>query len=87
MVYAFVIHMRLIPGLKSNFTFTVASILSFGSIIMTYFGVNFYLAGLHSYAKDDQEISLVFISITLAIILILSLLAYPKYKKYLKNNR
>ena len=87
MVYAFVIHMRLIPGLKSNFAFTVASILSFGSIIMTYFGVNFYLAGLHSYAKDDQEISVVFISITLAIILILSLLAYPKYKKYLKNNR
>ena len=87
MVYAFVIHMRLIPGLKSNFAFTVASIISFGSIIMTYFGVNFYLAGLHSYAKDDQEISLVFISITLTIILILSLLAYPKYKKYLKNNR
>jgi len=87
MVYAFVLHMRLIPGLKSNFTFTVASILSFGSIIMTYFGVNFYLAGLHSYAKDDQEISIVFISIALAIILVLSLLAYPRYKKYLKNIR
>ena len=86
-IYAFVIHMRLIPGLKSNFTFTVASILSFGSIIMTYFGVNFYLAGLHSYAKDDQEISLVFIGSALAIILILSLLAYPKYNKFLKNNR
>ena len=85
MVYAFVIHMRIIPGLKSNFTFNVASILSFASIIMTYFGVNFYLAGLHSYAKDDQEISIVFISITLLIIFILSLIAYPKYKKYLKN--
>ena len=63
------------------------SIIAFASIVMTYFGVNFYLAGLHSYAKDDQEISVVFISITLAIIFILSLLAYPKYKKYLKNNR
>ena len=87
MVYAFVLHMRLIPGLKSNFAFTVASILSFGSIIMTYFGVNFYLAGLHSYAKDDQEISVVFIGISLSLIMILSLLAYPKYKNYLKNNR
>ena len=85
MVYAFVIHMRIIPGLKSNFTFNVASILSFASIIMTYFGVNFYLAGLHSYAKDDQEISIVFISIILLIIFILSIIAYPKYKKYLKN--
>ena len=87
MVYAFVLHMRLIPGLKSNFAFTVASILSFGSIIMTYFGVNFYLAGLHSYAKDDQEISVVFIGISLTLIMILSLLAYPKYRNYLKNNR
>ena len=86
MVYAFVLHMRLIPGLKSSFVFNIASILSFGSIIMTYFGVNFYLAGLHSYAKDDQEISLVFIGISLAIVLVLSLLAYPKYKKFLKNN-
>ena len=47
--------------------------------------VNFYLAGLHSYAKDDQEISIVFISITLLIIFILGMIAYPKYKKYLKN--
>tara|TARA_B100001287_G_scaffold262820_1_gene253125 strand:- start:4022 stop:7300 length:3279 start_codon:yes stop_codon:yes gene_type:complete len=86
MVYAFVIHMRLIPGLKGNLTFTIASVLSFGSIIMTYFGVNFYLAGLHSYAKDDQEISIVFIAISLAIVLVLSLLAYPWHKKFLKNN-
>jgi len=87
MIYAFVLHMRLIPGLKSNFIFTVASILSFGSIIMTYFGVNFYLAGLHSYAKDDQEISFVFIGISLSLIFILSLIAFPKYRKYIKNNR
>ena len=86
MVYAFVIHMRLIPGLKGNLTFTIASVLSFGSIIMTYFGVNLYLAGLHSYAKDDQEISIVFIAISLAIVLVLSLLAYPWHKKFLKNN-
>ena len=87
MIYAFVLHMRLIPGLKNNFIFTVASILSFGSIIMTYFGVNFYLAGLHSYAKDDQEISFVFIGISLSLIFILSLIAFPKYRKYIKNNR
>ena len=85
MVYAFVLHMRLIPGLKSKFVFNVASILSFASILMTYFGVNFYLAGLHSYAKDDQQISFVYSAITLLIILIMSILAYPKYKRYLKK--
>jgi len=85
MVYAFVLHMRLIPGLKSRFVFSIASILSFASILMTYFGVNFYLAGLHSYAKDDQQISFLYSGITLLIVVVMAALAYPKYKKYLKN--
>ncbi len=85
MVYAFVLHMRLIPRLKSRFVYSIASILSFASILMTYFGVNFYLAGLHSYAKDDQQISFLYSGITLLVVVIMGVLAYPKYKKYLKN--
>ena len=84
MIYAFVIHMRLIPGLRSRFGFSVASVLAFGSIMMTYFGVNFYLAGLHSYAKDDQEISVSYILSALVIITLLSVLAYRKHLKYFK---
>ena len=87
MIYAFVLHMRLIPKLKSQFTFTIASIISYATIMMTYFGVNFYLAGLHSYAKDDQQISFLYAGITLLIVCVLAMLAYPKYSKYLKNNR
>ena len=87
MIYAFVLHMRLIPALKSQFTFVIASIISYATILMTYFGVNFYLAGLHSYAKDDQQISFLYSGITLSIVLVLAILAYPKYSKYLKNNR
>src|SRR5690606_34843115 len=52
-LYAFVLHVRLIPGLKSKFLFNLLSLLSFSSVIMTYFGVNYYLSGLHSYAKGD----------------------------------
>ena len=85
MVYAFVLHLRLIPGLKSRFVYSIASILSFASILMTYFGVNFYLAGLHSYAKDDQQISFLYSAIALLIVVIMGVLAYPKHKKYLKN--
>ena len=85
MVYAFVLHMRLIPGLKSRFVFSIASIVSFASILMTYFGVNFYLAGLHSYAKDDQQISFFYSGIALLVVVIMGALAYPKHKKYLKN--
>ncbi|MGC6524724.1 MAG: cytochrome c biogenesis protein CcsA [Flavobacteriaceae bacterium] len=82
MIYAFVIHMRLVPGLRSRLAFNIASILAFGSILMTYFGVNFYLAGLHSYAKDDQEISVNYILGSLLILTTISVFAYIKHRKF-----
>jgi len=82
MIYAFVIHMRLIPGLRSRWFFNVMAVLAFSSIMMTYFGVNFYLTGLHSYASGDKPITPGFVYYTLAFIVILSTLAYFKFKKY-----
>ena len=52
-VYSLVIHLRMIPKLNTAFVFSVASTLAFSSILMTYFGVNFYLSGMHSYASGD----------------------------------
>ncbi|NNE76177.1 MAG: cytochrome c biogenesis protein CcsA, partial [Pricia sp.] len=54
MVYAFVIHTRLVPGLRSKWTFNFLSVIAFGSIMMTYFGVNYYLVGLHSYGQSGS---------------------------------
>ena len=53
LVYAFVLHMRLIPSFKSAFAFNFGSIIGLASVLMTYFGVNYYLSGLHSYAGGD----------------------------------
>ena len=47
---------------------------------MTYFGVNFYLVGLHSYASGAQVITPVFIWYTLAGVLVLGALSYWRYK-------
>ncbi len=82
MVYAFVLHMRLIPGLGGRLGYNVASIIAFGSIMMTYFGVNFYLSGLHSYASGDQIVSLQFIFIAIAAISLVTLFAHYKYKRF-----
>ena len=82
MIYAFVIHMRLIPGLRSVWWYNVASVLAFASIMMTYFGVNFYLTGLHSYASGDKPITPTFVYYTLAFVAVLSTLAYFRYKKF-----
>ncbi len=52
-IYAIVLHLRMISKLNNPFVFAVASTLAFSSILMTYFGVNFYLSGMHSYATGD----------------------------------
>ncbi len=51
--YALVIHLRFIPKFNTPYAFAVASTWAFSTILMTYFGVNFYLSGMHSYATGD----------------------------------
>ncbi|GIV31646.1 MAG: cytochrome c biogenesis protein [Saprospiraceae bacterium] len=53
LVYAFILHMRFIPGFRGLYAFNVATLFGWASVIMTYFGVNYYLSGLHSYAAGD----------------------------------
>jgi len=79
--------MRLVPGLRNRFAFNWAAILAYGSILMTYFGVNFYLSGLHSYASGEQIISLKFIGIALGVWLLLGLFGYYKYKRFYKKEK
>ena len=82
MIYAFVIHTRLIPGLRGKWMFNFLSVVAFGSIMMTYFGVNFYLVGLHSYASGAQVITPTFIYYTVFGVLLLGAVSYWCDKKY-----
>ena len=68
LVYSVVVHLRLIPKLQSLYVFNVAALLAFSSVIMTYFGVNYYLSGLHSYAKGDPVPIPTFVYYTVATI-------------------
>jgi cytochrome c-type biogenesis protein CcsB len=85
MIYAFVVHMRIVPGLRGRFGFNFASVIAYSSIIFTYFGVNFYLAGLHSYQSGQQIASFNIILISVSIIALLGLLSYRKYLKFYKK--
>ncbi len=85
MVYAFVLHMRLIPGLRSRYTFNLWTIIAFASIMMTYFGVNFYLSGLHSYASGDKVITPTSVYYSVAFVAFLGSLAWYKHKKFYKK--
>ena len=82
MVYAFVLHLRLIPKWRGRFLFNVLSIYAFASIMMTYFGVNFYLSGKHSYATGEQIVTPAFVYYSVGIITVLVLVASIQNKKY-----
>ncbi len=78
LIYAVVVHIRFIKSLYSDFAYSVISLLAFTSVIMTYFGVNYYLAGMHSYAKGDPVPIPDFVPVTYTIIFIIIILAFRK---------
>jgi len=85
MVYAFVIHARLVPVMRNIWIYNLLSIIAFASIIMTYFGVNFYLSGLHSYASGDKVVTPNFVYYSIVFVTILGFVSYLRYKKVYKK--
>ncbi len=82
-VYTFVTHARMIPGFKGIFAFNILSLYGFSSVLMTYFGVNYYLSGMHSYGSGDPVPVPTFVYYSIAILLTLSIFAWRKYKNNL----
>ncbi|MES2557573.1 MAG: cytochrome c biogenesis protein CcsA [Bacteroidota bacterium] len=58
LVYAVILHLRYIPAFRGKFLFNVVSLWGYSAIMFTFFGVNFILVGLHSYAQGDGSVSL-----------------------------
>jgi cytochrome c-type biogenesis protein CcsB len=85
-VYSFILHMGMIPRLKSHFSFNFLSLIGFGTVLMTYFGVNYFLSGLHSYAGGDPIPVPTFVYYTIFVIFLISLMAgINDYKLNLSN--
>ncbi|RKZ13059.1 hypothetical protein DRQ50_11010, partial [bacterium] len=73
LVYATVLHFRFIPRMKSAWLTAVLAAGAISSVVMTYFGVNYFLSGLHSYASGDAAKvpgwAYIFIAAVLALVL------------------
>ena len=50
MIYAVVVHTQSLPIFRKPLAYHIYITIAFLSIIMTYFGVNYFLTGMHSYA-------------------------------------
>jgi len=86
LVYAIILHFRLIPGMNGKFTFNVAGFWGYSAILFTFFGVNFYLVGLHSYAQGEGlgKIPTELI-VTVVLFLVFTIYAGIKNKAYKIN--
>jgi hypothetical protein len=82
--------MRQMPALNSPFVFNFAATLGISSVLMTYFGVNYYLAGLHSYAGGESLPFPRWIFIALVAFFGLSIVAWYRsrngVKEHIENN-
>ncbi len=87
LVYSFILHMRFIPGLRGLYAFNVATLFGWASVAMTYFGVNYYLSGLHSYAAGDPVPVPTFVYYIVGALVMISLLARWKYGVYMKSSK
>ena len=83
-VYTVILHLRNVPKLNNQLVLSSSALVGFSSIIMTFFGVNYYLSGMHSYGQGTPPpvpVALYFI-VPLVALIIFS--AYRSEKK--RNN-
>ncbi|HOG19145.1 MAG TPA: cytochrome c biogenesis protein CcsA [Salinivirgaceae bacterium] len=78
-VYTIVTHIHLAKNRNKIWLFNLLSVLAFASVLMTFFGVNYLLSGMHSYGVTEG-VSAVFIYIVLAFVAV-SVLGVISYRK------
>ena len=84
MVYAFVIHARFVPALRGKFAYNFMSVLAFASVLMTYFGVNFHLSGLHSYASGEKQNVMIYLQVFI-VFMVFSTVVYIRNRRFNKK--
>ena len=82
LVYSFIIHLRKVPGMFNHFVVSAMAVVGFSSVMMTFFGVNYYLSGMHSYAQGDPPPIPTFVYVIAGVVLVTIILAARSEKKY-----
>lgn len=76
LVYAFITHMRYMPGYRGWYAVNLASVAGLLSVLMTYLGVNYYLTGLHSYGSGSAS------SFPYALVIVLAIVGGISWKAF-----
>ena len=82
-VYALVEHLRLVRCWFSQWAFNFLSVIAFSSVLMTFFGVNYFLSGMHSYGENDQVGAIfTYLVLGLLVVLLLGVFSYRKSRNF-----
>lgn len=84
-VYAIVTHLHLMPFKNKLWLFNLSSVIAFYSVLMTFFGVNYFLSGMHSYGQNDH-VGGIFIYLLASVFLVVLLGILSFMGKQKQNN-
>lgn len=81
-VYVLVTHLHLVKRWNNAWTFNLFSVIAFASVLMTFFGVNYFLSGMHSYGQNDNVNHIFqYLYLAVAVIAVLAVIARRGYRK------
>lgn len=79
LVYTIVTHAHLIRKFNNEYALNVMAVGAFGSVLMTYLGVNYYLSGMHSYGAGETPTALFPVVIVFVLLVLLCVVAARQY--------
>lgn len=82
-VYAIVTHIHLLKCDMNLWIVNLLSVLSISSVLMTFFGVNYFLSGMHSYGHSgDISSAVIWVILSFTLVAFIAALAYKKMYRY-----
>jgi cytochrome c-type biogenesis protein CcsB len=82
-IYAMPLHSKGLTRFDRPFFFHTYATLAFLSVLMTYFGVNYLLGGMHSYGGESGlNSTIIFLISALIVFILIPLSAFLKYKNF-----
>ncbi|WP_085536566.1 cytochrome c biogenesis protein CcsA [Massilibacteroides vaginae] len=87
-IYVIVTHLRHIKKCQNYWLFNFTSTIAISSVLMTFFGVNYFLSGMHSYGANDALGGIfIYLYIALGIILLLAGFSWNGWQKWPKEKK
>ena len=81
-VYAVVAHLHWVKRWNNPWLFNLTSVVAFASVLMTFFGVNYFLSGMHSYGQNDNVNGIfAYLYMALGVVVVLAFLSHRGWKR------